>query len=183
MNKKNKGYTLTELLLVVGSMTVMAITVFQLYRTVADNYASIEEARRLNRLQQLVLDTVGVVSSYENLTTVDVINLSRSGTNRPAALEPQQFDPSNPNRIINVWKSDVRVGPTPNGRGFILTEEGVPPDACSSFVPRLQNITDQIVVNGITVKPLGQSIDVSAMSMACGSSQLNRIEFHIYKGY
>ncbi len=183
MNKKNKGYTLTELLIVVGSMTVIAITVFQLYQTVMNSYRVAEEARRLNRVQQLILDTAGVVGSYENLTTADVIDLSRSGTNRPAALEPQQFDPSNPNRILNVWKFDVRIGPTPNGRGFILTEEGVPPEACSSFVPKLQNTTDQIDVNGIVVKPLSANIDVAAMSIACGSSQFNKIDFHIYKGY
>lgn len=147
IQRNQGGFSLVEILLVLGIIAILAIAAFIIFPQVqASNRANAEQTN-ITTLQAGIKNLYGATRDYTGLTP-EVVNQARIA---PPTMNGGSFDAST---LSSSWSADVDVGPvgTAPARQFTITYTGMPSEVCTKLVPGLVNNFDAISVNAVVVK-------------------------------
>ena len=174
LNKQsNKGFTLIEILLVVGFIAIAAIGVYFVYNKVQVGNQANTEARNIDTLR------AGITSMYKatrNYSTVNnlVVNQAR--------ITPDNMREAGAatNVITNSFGGNVTIAPATLGNGggtangFSIRYENVPGAVCSKLVSGAGSQFNQVTVAGTVVKTFGNNtpLEVEKAAAACDTDHV-----------
>lgn len=164
LKRKNKGFTLVEILLVVGFIALAGIGIYTIYGKVQVSNQANTESRNLDTLRAGVKSMYGGNPNFVGLTNT-VANQSR--------LTPDSMRTATITEIINTFGGAVAIAPVSLGaganNGFRITYPSVPGAVCSKLVTSAGGQFNQVTVGATVVKTFGTSvpIDVAAAAANC----------------
>lgn len=167
--RRMRGFSLVEILLVIGIIIALAIAAFVLYPRVQMSQQANQES---SNLTAIAAQTKQVFSNgvYDGLTN-DVALAARIF---PTTMTQNLTAAGSP--VRNVWKGAVTIAdaaPTTAGtREFVITYNAVPAEACVRLATGVGNNFDQIRVGasgaaGVVVKPSLQPVDQALAALEC----------------
>lgn len=181
LNKKKiaRGFTLIEVLLVVGFIALASIGVYVVYNKVQTGNAANTEARNIDALRAGVKNIYGGSTSYNGLSNEVALN---------ARIVPDNMRTSNSTTAItNSFGGKVTLGPKKFGataaanNAFTIRYEGVPIDVCAKLATSAGAGFNEVEVNGTpvksTIKPTGNELNVALTASSCNSNAGNDLIF------
>jgi type II secretory pathway pseudopilin PulG len=165
-----KGFTLVEILLVVGFIAIAGISIYMAYDKVNTTNKALTESKNVNLLKAGIKNLYGGSQSYTGVTNI-VLNDSRSTPDSMRALPYVALD----NNIINMWGGAVSVSTVILGggginNGFQIKYTKVPGDVCAKLATSLTTNIEQITVAGVLVKAYGTAnLDVPLLATNCAT--------------
>ena len=177
MKKQKQGFTLIEVLLVVlfvaiGSLGILVVS------AIADRYGkAATETENIHALAEALWKGPGMLGFYPYVST--------AGMNSANFTPVSMRDPSNANRIVNGFGSDINVTPATyvnsygiTYNGFNIATTNIPFNYCASLISDAEGDFDQISVQGTIVKAVGAtSVNPAQMAVACNSATSVTITF------
>lgn len=170
--KLKKGFSLLELLLVMGIIAALIIAAFIIF-------PKIQSSQRVNaEIGNISAIDSGIKSLYS--TTVDY-----SGINTTTLLKAKVF-PDNMilnGLVYNSFKGRVNIEPSSYSDGeYQLTYYGVPDMECSKITSAVFNKFRQVQVNSKVIKTKYQNItvDIASITEMCNSNNNNRLIFNSF---
>ena len=153
--KIKKGFTLVEILLVVGFIALAGIGIYTVYTKVQMSNSALNESRNINLIKAGIKNLYGSSQGYTGLTN-SVLNDARATPDSMRKLPYTSPD----NIITNSFGGAVTVLPATLGgaglnNGFQITYPKVPGEVCSRLVTMMDKNIEQITVAGTVVKPYG----------------------------
>lgn len=148
--KVNQGFTLAEILLVLGIIALISIAVFILYPKVEMSQDIGESLKKYTLITSNVEDFFG---------GRDFDGLSASAVVSAGVL--QQDDLTSP------WGT---IGLTPSGTGnqdFHVDFNEVPQDACIALIAALEPLSSTVQVDTTVIKSPTVAYDITAVAAAC----------------
>ncbi len=173
--RKNLGFTLVEILLVVGFISLAGIGIYATYSKVQRSNSALQEIKNLSLFKYGIKNLYGNSQNYAGLSNA-VINNARITPDSLRALPYAPGDTIISNSFgggVNVWASNWN-GATNNV--FIVQYSGVPVDACVKMIMSAQDEWDQIAIGAaIPIKSPGINLNskVSASLATTQCSQYN----------
>lgn len=171
-NKKINGFTLSEILLVVGLIAVASVVALLTVPKVMSSSRATEESGKINSLYTSLVNIFSSSESYENL-----------GNNGHVLLINTKVAPEkmvSGNTLINTFGGEVTIQVDTLGANsndtFRITTEEVPKAECVKIIANLSHNFVQIGVNGTTgsnlVKtfPTNGTIAPDTITSACDQS-------------
>lgn len=167
-----KGFTLVEILLVVGFIALAGIGIYTVYTKVQMSNAALSEGKNLDTLRAGAKNLFGGTQNYANITGA-VLNNAR--------VTPDSMRNTNPytvgdNAINNSFGGSVTVAPVTLGtggtanNGFRITYPRVPGAVCAKLVTGAGSGWDQITVGTTIVKTFGTgNLNVVQLATACAA--------------
>ncbi len=169
--KRQTGYSLTELLIAAGIVSVMGAVAFVLYQPVKARAQTRAESERLNNLSSEIQQAFGVVGSYEGVSSERLIE--------ERFIKPEQFQNG---KIRNEWGGVVDAQPfgiRHFGDAFTLDYTSVSAASCSDFVSANATGVYDVVIDGTSiVKNNNDRLDVAALANACASARVVSFIYH-----
>jgi len=169
--KRQEGYSLTELLIGLGIVSVVGAVAFVLYQPVKARAQTRAESARLNNLSSEIQQAFGVIGSYEGVSSERLIE--------ERFIKPEQFQNG---KIRNVWGGVVDAQPfgiRHFGDAFILDYTNVSAASCSDFVSANAPNAYDVVIDGTSiVKNNNDRLDVAALVKACASARVVTFVYH-----
>ena len=173
LNKKNKkGFTLIEILLVVGFIALASVGVYTIYNKVQISNQANVESRSIDLIR------AGIKSLYGSKTVFTGLN--NTVVNQGRITPESMRDPANLGNIVNVFGGTVDVGPTTLGTGgtannaFFIHYTAVPAAVCIKLASAAGAQFDQVSIGGATpgagviIKTYGvNDIDVVNITAEC----------------
>lgn len=148
---KAKGFSLIELLLVLGVLAILLIAAFVVYPQVRDRNQANAEVTNLTALKANITNLYASKGgNYTGLTTA-VANQARAF---PSSMNGGTFTGSNPS-IKSSWGEDVAVaaGSGTPPRTFTVTYTNVPAGVCLGLVSGAAGNFQDITVGTVDVMP------------------------------
>lgn len=172
INKKKaaRGFTLIEILLVVGFIALAGIGIYVVYNKVQTGNAANTEARNLDTIRAGVKNLYGGTVNYGTVSETVLLQ---------GRVVPDGMRDAAGTAIINSFGGTVKVSPTTFGGGaannaFVILYPKVPLDVCSKFVTVGGNGFNKVEIGGVggtavkdTSKATGNVIDVAGTAAAC----------------
>lgn len=162
-NRKSKGFTLLELLLVVAIVAIALAVLFFLFNKVQSKSTAQTEAQNL---VTMAADVKGLFSPQGNFTGIN-----------DAVLVQNNVPPTgmvSGNNIVNGWGGAVTVAPAGiRNSQATFRYAGVPTgDSCSAFVQGAQSAFAIINVNGRVIKNVttGTKFSAATLGTACNGT-------------
>lgn len=180
MKKKNLGYTLIEIILVVGLIGLASIGIYTVYNIKYNAFLANKQASYIEQINKSIGDYLITVSNTNTVTATTDITANLTATNLiNARIIPNEMV-RNPTSIRNLFDGNITFAPlnldiTPGDAianpvtTYEMTLTNVPNNACAllSGNSRLATI-QQLVVNGTTVKTPGTPLpDIPTMANVC----------------
>lgn len=160
-----KGFSMIELLLVLGLISVFVAVAFFVYPQVRDNNYTNTERQRLLKAVAVIQNLHFSTGHYDGLTT--------DSANQAAAFvrEANEGSRAPGTTIHNIWGGTIEVGPASNNKFMEITYTQVSVEGCLKFSTGLNHSFQSVSVNGVPVwnAAIGNDIDVSAAVEACNS--------------
>ena len=163
--KLSRGFTLIEILLVVGFIALASIGVYVVYNKVQTGNAANTEARNLDTLRAGVKNLYGASVNYSGISPSVLLN---------GRVVPDNMRDSSGANIVNSFGGIVTVASATYGGGadnnaFTITYPNVPADVCAKFVTVAGNAFNNVAVERTSVKDTatGSTLDISKMTTAC----------------
>ena len=163
---KSQGFSMIELLLVVGLIAVISSVIFFVYPQVRDNNYANTERQRLLRTVAVVQNMHFSTGHYAGLTT-DSANQAR------AFVDEANGGSIAPGTIIrNIWGGTIAMAPAANRSFMEITYTQVSVEGCLKFATGVGDSFRSISVNGVQVWSSinGEEFDVSATVEACNAN-------------
>lgn len=176
--QSSRGFSLIELLLVLGIIAVLLVAAFVVYPQVRDR----------NQANKAITDMTTIRANVTNLYAsrggrVTGLNnhVARAAKIFPASMYP---DPSL-SLAYSPWGSlvSLTVFPAPygtmaQGTVYMMIYNDVPPGVCLPLINGVQNTVLQVAIDGVTVKAVmdGVAYDPGAAAAAC-NKDTNNITF------
>lgn len=183
MNQNNKkGFSLIEMLLVIGVLAVLLIGAFVVYPRVKNSINISNESKNLT------LISAGLINYFESKGG-DYSSLSGSGGNAfanrariiPARMNNGNYDST---EIKNTWGGDVLIGASNfahtgygAGRNFFIRYQKVPSEACVGLISEVASLFTNIQIEGIGSPLKDNQLDISALTVACQASETSTLTF------
>lgn len=175
---KTKGFTLVEILLVVGFIALAGIGIYTVYTKVQMSNAALSEGKNLDSIRAGVKNLFGGSQNYTGLTNI-VLNDARI---TPDSMRPIPYTQGS-NSITNSFGGAVSVVPQALGtggatnNGFRVTYANVPGAVCAKLVTGAGTGWDAIGVGAANnVKAFGTGrIDVATLANACAGDSGNGV--------
>lgn len=174
-SKQKQGFTLVEILLVVGFIALAGIGIYTIYSKVQVSNQANTESRNLDTLRAGIKSLYGGRPNFLGVTAT-VANQSR--------ITPDSMrDPLTPTVITNSFGGQVTLAAASFGTGsnnvFNITYTEVPSAVCSKLVTSAGVQFNNITVGGVEVKKFGinDPIDVVAAAEECNKLPANTIVF------
>lgn len=164
---KNAGFTLLELLLVIGIAAIIGAGIYMVYNKVSVGQQAESESRTLDTLRAGVKSIYAASPDYGTVTKAVLIagrvvpDNMVSGTN-----------------LVNSFGGSVTVLPKNLGagtnNGFEITYPSVPGAVCAKLVTTAGAQFDAVTVGTTAVKTFGTNapIDVAATTTACNAASV-----------
>lgn len=164
-----KGFTLVEILLVVGFIALAGIGIYTVYAKVQMSNAALSEGKNLDTIRAGVKNLYGGSQNYTGLNNT-VLNDSRI---TPDSMRPIPYA-AGVGTITNSFGGTVVVVPVAlaggTDNGFSATFNNVPGAVCARLVTGAGTGWDQIRVGATSVKAFGTGqITVAALATACAA--------------
>lgn len=176
LRKGKKGFTLVEILLVVGFIALAGIGIYTVYTKVQMSNAALQEGKNLDTIRAGIKNLFGGSQNYTNLAN-PVVNDARI---TPDAMRPIPYT-AGATSITNSFGGAVTVLPVTLGgaglnNGFQITYPQVPGAICSRLVTMLDKNIEQITVAGTVVKPYGTgNLNVVLLATQCAQDTGNGV--------
>ncbi|EBO2776411.1 prepilin-type N-terminal cleavage/methylation domain-containing protein, partial [Salmonella enterica subsp. enterica serovar Brandenburg] len=171
-----KGFSLLELLLVLGIIAALVVAAFIVYPKVQASQRAQAESNNIATIQ------AGVKALYTSAS-------SFTGLNNSVAVQAKIF-PDNmlsgsgsAAKPINAFKGNVVVasadtGPSAaTGSSFTITYENVPAAECTKIITAAAGNFYIAQVGDATVKEAGGTLNVAATAAACSDANSNKLVF------
>lgn len=166
IQRNQSGFSLVEILLVLGIIAILAIAAFIIFPQVqASNRANAEQSN-IQTVTAGIKSLYGATRNYDGITE-GVVNQARIF---PASMNGGNFGLTSP--ITSSWSAPVTVTPvgTAPARQFAITYDAVPSEVCTRLVPGLAQNFEIVTVGTATVKAAGSTaVDPGAVVTACAS--------------
>ena len=168
--KAAAGFTLVEILLVVGFIALAGIGIYTIYNKVQVSSSANAEGRNLDALRAGVKNLYGGSSSYAGLIN-RTLNDARI---TPDSMRAVPYV-AGATAINNSFGGAVIVTPVTLGggaanNGFQITYPNVPGDVCAKLVTVAGKGFDQVSIGGTTVKAFGtNNLQVDAVATNCAA--------------
>lgn len=168
---KNKGFTLIEILILIGAITLVVIAIYSNFGRKAAQQTALTQSIYLEQLSSSISNIFASSNNLAVLTPTNVI-ASRS--------VPQEMI-TDPNTISNLFGGTVQfsnLGTTPPSYGIILSQ--VPRTSCGFLVTTgYANTSDSIIVNTTTLKLPGAVVTSALVATAAAAcdNDFNTVEF------
>ena len=183
--KKNKraGFTLVEILLVVGFIALAGIGIYTVYSKVQMSNAALTEAKNMDTLRAGIKNLYGGRKNYTGLTN-SVVNDARITPDSMRAVPYIAGDGNITNSFggfvnIYAWTS---LGGAPDNQ-LVVTYEKVPGAVCSKLIAGAGAGWEVIDVVGTSpeVKRFGSSyIDIPLLATACAKDTGGGLTIRFY---
>jgi prepilin-type N-terminal cleavage/methylation domain-containing protein len=169
IKNNNRGFTLIEILLVVGFIALASVGVYTIYAKVSAGNQANAESRNLDTFKAGIQTLYAVGKNYASITNI-VVNAARI-TPDNMKTSPTSSDGT----ITNSFSGEVTVLPVSLGagtaNGFEITYSKVPGNVCSKLVTTGGNQYDRITVGGTEVKAFGTNkFQEDAAAIACNGA-------------
>jgi len=163
LNKRRKGFTLIEVLLVVGFIAIASVGVYVIYNKVQTTNNANKEAKNLDLIRAGIKQLYSTQTSYAGLSN-QVVNSAR--------ITPENMTTSNNNQIVNSFGGSVTITPVSLNNGtnnaFRITYERVPGEVCIKLASSVAAQFNQVTVGNTNIKPFGiNEINIANMTTAC----------------
>ena len=142
---KQQGFTLIELVLVLGVIALIAIAAFLVYPSVVAGTQANTESTDVTAITACVKTLYGSTGSYTGLSTTTAIQ----GHCPPSTMVAGNYGSTTMN---SVWGQLVNVAVNTNPVLFDITYSNVPTAACLKFVADIGSNFDKVVIGSTTVK-------------------------------
>ena len=164
----SSGFSLIEVLLVIGVIAITMVAIFIAYPQVRERNQVNTENQRIFRIVGTVRNIYALNPEYTGLTT-DVANLARAF---PAEMNDGNYAVGQ--AIQHIWEGAVTLNVDPtNNRLFQITYAGVPSENCVMLATGvLQNFQRIEIPAGTVVynKSVSTGVNIGAIAEACTSS-------------
>ena len=172
--KNKKGYSLLELLIVLGIVSALIAAAFLIYPKVRAHQQVEEETKNLTAIQ------AGMKSLYAGRIKLDSLSTALFAQSGNA---PQQMIIDDGQALQNVWKGSVQLGYDGNHGKYHVEYDNVPSDVCSKFVAAVQGDFVKVSIYAATSgdskdMETGTAFDVAKTTEACGSDTTATILFY-----
>ncbi|MDD2840131.1 MAG: type 4 pilus major pilin [Rickettsiales bacterium] len=159
---KSKGFTLVEILLVVGFIALASVGVYTIYSKVQTANSANAESRNLDTIRAGIKNLYGASPNYAGLTPAVANN---------AKITPEAMR-ATATTIVNTFGGTVGIAPTNLGtgtnNGFRITYPLVTDDVCTKLVTTGGAQFDQVTVGATVVKAFGTNvINPATVTTAC----------------
>ena len=170
-NKVKKGFTLVEILLVVGFIALAGIGIYTIYSKVQVSNQANTESRNLDTLRAGIKSMYGGSPNFASITNTVVNN---------ARITPDSMrDAADASIITNTFGGVVTITPTTLGaaaaanNAFSITYANVPGAVCSKLVSSAGVQFNTVTVEGSPVKIFGTTtaMDLAEMAIACNGDE------------
>lgn len=173
--KAARGFTLIEILLVVGFIALAGLGVYVVYNKVSAGGAANAEARNLDTLRAGVKTLYGGASNYGTGPTAISNTVLNNGRVTPDSMRAVPYAANDPN-INNSFGGTVSVTPIALGgstvnNGFRITYNNVPGAVCSKLVTTAGVSFDAVGVGAAgNVKTFGTNqLAIPALTTQCAN--------------
>jgi len=149
---RNQGFSLIELLLVLGVLAILLVAAFVVYPQVRDRHQANAEAVNLASIKAAVINLYASKGSYAGLKN-DVANQARVV---PASMNGGDYGPTV--ALKSSWGEDITIGAVssqinvpfvvPGNRSFRIIYTKVPKTICLNMVTAASGNFFKITVNG-----------------------------------
>ncbi|MDG0800836.1 type 4 pilus major pilin [Pectobacterium polaris] len=168
--KYKKGFSLLELLLVLGVIAGLIVSVFIIYPKVQASQRAEAEAKNISTIQAGIKSLYSSSAGYDGLTT-DVLVKAKIFPDNMLINDNGTIKP------VNYFKGDITVMPIANNQagignyGFTIRYNNVPPAECIKIATALQSGFSRIIIQApianatiLTVEQIAQSCSARASS-------------------
>jgi len=170
---KSKGFTLIEILLVVGFIALAGIGVYIVYDKVTTSQAVNTENRNVDTIRA---GAKNIYAGAKDYTGISQAVLANAKVVPDSMLTTSGTPPST--TINSSFGGTIAVAPVAFNGGtnnaFTLTFSAVPADVCSRFVTTAAASFNKVVAGAQTVKDTssttGNAIDVSKAATGCAAA-------------
>lgn len=167
-NKRQKGFTLVELVIVLGIVVVGVIAI--LGRQNSTNQASrvMTESGNLQTIVGKVNASFAGRASYAGLSTAFLLDQGAFPTSMV-----------NGTNVVNVWNGAVTVASGTGDTSFDITTASVPTGACIELVTTTSRSFRTVTVGTTVVKTAAQAqADLATTQTACAAATTTSIIFN-----
>lgn len=171
--KKSKGFTLVEILLVVGFIALFAIGLYVIYEKVKSGNMMNSAVKQVFMLKDGIKKSYDDKQSYAGITNTSISNTK--------SVPVTMVDPSNSTHFISALGGDITVSTisvgTATSNGFRITLSNVGQDECGRFITTAGTDFEQVTVNGVVVKNYSGSapLNVALANQSCNNSTFSTI--------
>ena len=176
ITRKRKGFTLVEILLVVGFIALAGIGIYTVYTKVQMSNAALQEGKNLDTIRAGTKNLFGGTQTYANISNI-VLNDARI---TPDSMRPIPYQ-QGASSITNNFGGSVQVAAVALGggsnNGFSVDYPKVPGAVCAKLVTGAGTGWDQVTVGGLVVKPFGTgALDIVNLTKQCAGDNGNGID-------
>ena len=177
LRKGKKGFTLVEILLVVGFIALAGIGIYTVYTKVQMSNAALQEGKNLDTIRAGVKNLFGGTQNYATVGNL-VLNQARITPDSMRAIPYVAADAN----INNSFGGVVTVAPVSLGggtnNGFRVTYPKVPGAVCAKLVTGAGTGWDAIGVTAANnVKVFGTgNINVATLTAQCATDSGNGVD-------
>jgi type II secretory pathway pseudopilin PulG len=171
LNRKKlaRGFTLVEILLVVGFIALASIGIYVIYTKVSVTNQANTEGHNLDTLRAGIKNLYGGQSTYTGLTQVVAVN---------ARIVPDSMVTTGATTITNSFGGNVTIAPANLGagtnNGFTITYPNVPGAVCSKLASTGGTGFDAVSIGGTVVKTFGtNTMNIATVATQCATDTGN----------
>ncbi len=172
--KSKKGFSLLELLLVLGIIAALVVAAFIVYPKVQASQRAQTESNNIATIQAGVKALYTSASSFTGLTNTVAVQAKIFPDNMLSGV-------GNAAVPVNAFKGNITVlaantGPSlATGSSFTISYANVPAAECTKIITATAGNFYIATVNAKVVKPAGGTLDVAATTAACNNATSNTI--------
>ena len=162
--KRNKGFTLIEVLIVLGIAAIVAAAAYFTYNSVRTTNDANEEIRNLDIIRSGIQNMYASQRDYTGLTLALVSN---------SGIVPSNLVGAGTGAIQNKWGNAYTItatGPDSGPSKSFGVTTTVPKNACEKVSQGLVAAWDYVDVNGEVARPWATNTPVDATSILTGCS-------------
>ncbi|MCO5781382.1 type 4 pilus major pilin [Citrobacter meridianamericanus] len=171
-----KGFSLLELLLVLGIIAALVVAAFIVYPKVQASQRAQTESNNIATMQAGIKALYASASSFSGLTNSVAVQ---------AKIFPDNMLNSSGSSAtpINVFKGTVELassdtGPSGlSGSSFTITYDSIPAAECTKIVSAVASNFYIASVNGVEVKSAGGVLNVALTASSCSDATSNSMTF------
>jgi type II secretory pathway pseudopilin PulG len=157
--KKQKGFTLVEILLVVGFISLASIAIYEVFNAASTTSKARDEMWQLEELANKIKANYSVVADYTGVTQATVL------ANNYAPVKM-----INGGALTNSFGGNVLITPSTIGGGtannsFMITSTIVPGNVCPKLVSLGSQYFHMVRINGMIIKDVN-TLQISPTNLA-----------------
>ncbi|WP_233977430.1 type 4 pilus major pilin [Pectobacterium versatile] len=165
-HKIQQGFSLLELLLVLGTIAALIVGAFIVYPKAQAAQRAEIESKKIATIQAGIKSLYAASATYTGLTN--------SAANKAGLFPANMIKIAGAaTNIVNTWKGYVTLAPAASGpsgtagSAFTITYTGVPAAECTKIISAVAGNVYLAQVGTTTVKDVESNLDIEATTEAC----------------